>query len=108
MLKREGIFVRVVDMFTIKPIDLDLVTKCAKETGAIATAEEHNIIGGLGAAVSEVTGETYPVPIKRIGVRDTFGESSRDEEVDTLLGKYGLTATEITRAIVEARSRIRR
>jgi transketolase len=108
MLKREGIFVRVVDMFTIKPIDLDLVTKCAKETGAIATAEEHNIIGGLGAAVSEVTGETYPVPIKRIGVRDTFGESSRDEEVDTLLGKYGLTAMEITRAIVEARSRIRR
>jgi transketolase len=108
MLKREGISARVVDMFTIKPIDLDLVTKCAKETGAIATAEEHNIVGGLGGAVSEVAGETYPVPIKRVGVRDTFGESSRDEEVDTLLEKYGLTATEITKAVVEARSRIRR
>jgi transketolase len=107
-LKREGISARVVDMFTIKPIDFDLVAKCAKETGAIATAEEHNIIGGLGAAVSEAAGETYPVPIRRVGVRDTFGESSRDEEVDTLLEKYGLTATEIAKAVVEARSRIRK
>jgi transketolase len=105
-LKREkGLSVRVVDMFTIKPIDTELVAKCAKETGAIATAEEHNIIGGLGSAVSEATGETYPVPIKRVGVRDTFGESARDEEVDTLLEQYGLTATEIARAVVEARSK---
>ncbi|AIF82682.1 transketolase, alpha subunit [Candidatus Nitrososphaera evergladensis SR1] len=108
-LKREeGISARVVDMFTIKPIDFDLVAKCAKETGAIATAEEHNIIGGLGGAVSEAAGETYPVPIKRVGVRDTFGESARDEEVDTLLDKYGLTATEIAKAVIEARSRIRK
>lgn len=107
-LRREGISARVVDMFTIKPIDLDLVARCAKETGAIATAEEHNIIGGLGAAVSEAAGETYPVPIKRVGVRDTFGESSRDEEVDTLLEQYGLTATEIARAVVDARSRMKK
>lgn len=107
-LKREqGLSVRVVDMFTIKPIDTELVAKCAKETGAIVTAEEHNIIGGLGSAVSEAAGETYPVPIKRVGVRDTFGESARDEEVDALLEQYGLTATEIARAVVEARSRSR-
>lgn len=107
-LKREqGFAVRVVDMFTIKPVDTELVAKCAKETGAIVTAEEHNIIGGLGSAVSEAAGETYPVPIKRVGVRDTFGESARDEEVDTLLEQYGLTATEIAKAVVEARSRAR-
>jgi transketolase len=105
-LKREqGLSVRVVDMFTIKPVDTWLVAKCARETGAIATAEEHNIIGGLGSAVSEAAGETYPVPIKRVGVRDTFGESARDEEVDTLLEQYGLTTTEIAKAVVEARSR---
>jgi transketolase len=108
-LKREkGINARVVDMFTIKPIDAELVAKCARETGAIATAEEHNVIGGLGGAVSEVAGETYPVPIRRVGVRDTFGESARDEEVDALLERYGLTATEIARAVVEARSRARK
>lgn len=107
-LKRDkGWSVRVVDMFTVKPVDAELVARCAKETGAIATAEEHNIIGGLGAAVSEAAGETYPVPIRRVGVRDTFGESARDEEVDTLLEQYGLTATDIAKAVVEARSRAR-
>ncbi len=107
-LKKKGISCRVVDMFSIKPIDMDLVAKCARETGAIATAEEHNIVGGLGGAVSEVTAETYPVPVKRVGVRDTFGESARDEEIETLLEQYGLTATEIARAVVEARSRNRK
>jgi transketolase len=107
-LKRKGVSCRVVDMFSIKPIDSELVAKCAKETGAIATAEEHNILGGLGGAVSEVTAETYPVPVKRVGVRDKFGESARDEEIDTLLELYGLTATEIAKAVLEARSRIRK
>lgn len=107
-LKRKGVSCRVVDMFSIKPIDSDLVSKCAKETGAMATVEEHNIIGGLGGAVSEVVSETYPVPIKRVGVRDTFGESARDEEIDTLLEQYGLTATEIAKAVLEARSRSRK
>src|SRR5919197_4403654 len=74
-LKRKGISCRVVDMFSIKPIDSELVAKCAKETGAIATAEEHNVIGGLGGAISEAIGETYPVPIKRVGIHDVFGES---------------------------------
>ncbi|TLY08494.1 MAG: transketolase family protein [Thaumarchaeota archaeon] len=107
-LKRKGVSCRVVDMFSIKPIDSELLVKCAKETGAIATAEEHNILGGLGGAVSEVTAETYPVPVKRVGVRDTFGESARDEEIDTLLEIYGLTATEIAKAVLEARSRNRK
>jgi transketolase len=107
-LKKKGVSCRVVDMFSIKPLDMDLVGKCAKETGAIATAEEHNIIGGLGGAVSEVTAETYPVPVKRVGVRDTFGESARDEEIETLLEQYGLTATEIAKAVLEARSRNRK
>jgi len=107
-LKRKGISCRVVDMFSIKPIDSDLVAKCAKETGAIATAEEHNIVGGLGGAVSEVAAETYPAPVRRVGVRDTFGESARDEEIDTLLEQYGLTATEIAKAVQEARSRSRK
>ena len=96
---------RVIDMFSIKPIDKNLIAKCSKETGAIVTAEEHNIIGGLGSAVAEMTAETYPVPIKRVGIHDTFGESARDEEIELLLEKYGLTATEITQAVIEARSR---
>lgn len=105
MLKDKRVSCRVVDMYSIKPVDKELVAKCAKETGAIVTAEEHNIIGGLGGAVSEVTAETYPVPVKRVGVHDTFGESARDEEIDTLLEQYGLTATEIAKAVLEARSR---
>jgi transketolase len=107
-LKKKGVSCRVVDMFSIKPIDRELVSKCARETGAIATAEEHNIMGGLGGAVSEVTAETYPVPVKRVGVHDTFGESARDEEIDMLLEKYGLTATEIARAVLDARDRSRK
>jgi transketolase len=107
-LKKKGISCRVVDMFSIKPIDKDLIARCAKETGAIATAEEHNVIGGLGGAVSEVIGETYPVPIKRVGVHDIFGESARDEEIDMLLEHYGMTAAEIAKAVFEARSRSRK
>jgi len=107
-LKRKGISCRVVDMFSIKPIDNGLIVRCAKETGAITTAEEHNVIGGLGGVVSEVIGETYPVPIKRVGIHDIFGESARDEEIDMLLEHYGLTATEIVKAVLEARSRSRK
>jgi transketolase len=109
ILKRnESISCRVVDMFSIKPIDTDLVEKCGRETGAIATAEEHNVIGGLGGAVAEASTGSYPVPIKRIGIHDTFGESARDEEIEALLEKYGLTSTEIARAVVEARGRSKR
>jgi transketolase len=107
-LRKKGVSCRLIDMFSIKPIDKDLIAKCAKETGSIVTAEEHNIIGGLGGAVSEVVGETYPVPIRRIGVQDRFGESARDEEIDMLLEKYGLTAAEISKAVLETRSRSRK
>jgi transketolase len=103
-----GITCRVVDMFSIKPIDTSLVAGCARDTGAIVTAEEHNIIGGLGSAVAESSSETYPVPIRRLGVRDTFGESARDEEIDALLDKYGLTTKEIARAVIECRGKCKR
>jgi transketolase len=105
LLREKGISCRVVDMFSIKPIDWDLISKCAKETGAIVTAEEHNVIGGLGGATAEVLCETYPVPMKRVGVNDTFGESARDEEIDTLLEQYGLTAQAMSKAVIEARAR---
>jgi transketolase len=107
-LRRNGVSCRVVDMFSIKPIDKQLITKCASETGSIVTAEEHNIIGGLGGAVSEAVVEHNPVPVRRIGVRDTFGESARDEEIDILLAQYGLTKTEIAKAVLETRSRSRK
>ncbi|PWU80907.1 MAG: transketolase [Candidatus Nitrosopolaris wilkensis] len=103
-----GITCRVVDMFSIKPIDTQLVAQCARDTGAIVTAEEHNMIGGLGSAVAESSSETYPVPIRRLGVRDTFGESARDEEVDALLEKYGLGINEIARTVIECRGKSRR
>jgi transketolase len=108
MLREKGISCRVIDMFSIKPMDKDLISKCARETGAIVTAEEHNVIGGLGGATSEVVCETYPVPVRRVGVNDTFGESARDEEIETLLEQYGLTAAEISKAALEVRSRSRK
>jgi transketolase len=100
---KEGISCRVIDMFTVKPMDHDLVYDAAKQTGIIVTAEEHSIIGGLGAAVAESCSERYPVLVKRIGVKDTFGESARDDEIEDLLVKYGLTSADIARVVVEAR-----
>jgi len=109
ILKRsEGISCMVIDMFSIKPIDSDLIARCAKDTGAIVTAEEHNIIGGLGGAVAEASAESYPVPMKRIGIHDSFGESARDEEIDLLLEKYALTSTKIAQAVMETRRRTKR
>ena len=74
VLEKEGISARVMDMFTIKPVDRDAIIAAARETGAIVTAENHNIIGGLGSAVAEVLVENCPVPMERIGMRDRFGE----------------------------------
>lgn len=91
-LKKEGINARVINMATIKPLDKDIVIKAAKETGAIVTAEEHNVIGGLGGAVSEVICENYPVPVVKLGVEDTFGRSGPAVE---LLHLYGLDAEHI-------------
>jgi transketolase len=96
MLANDGIKVRVIDMHTIKPIDKDIIIKAAEETGAILTAEEHNIIGGLGSAVAEVLVESRPVPMKRIGTRDTFGESGKPNE---LMKKYKLTAEDLSAAV---------
>lgn len=104
-LKKDGISCRVIDCFSIKPIDENLLEKSARETGAIVTCEEHNVMGGFGSAVSEVVSERYPVPIKRIGVLDKFGESARDNEVPQLLEKYGISSINIAKAVKEARSR---
>ena len=92
MLAEEGISARVINIHTIKPIDKDIILKAAKETGAIVTAEEHNIIGGLGSAVAEVVCEGCPVPVVRVGTEDKFGKSGK---VPALLEAYGLTAKNI-------------
>lgn len=96
IMAREGIYVRVLDVHTIKPLDIAAVVDAARETGAIVTAEEHSIIGGLGSAVAETLSELYPVPIKRVGVRDEFGQSGKPAE---LLEHFGLTASHIVEAV---------
>jgi transketolase len=106
-LKQEGVSCRVIDMFSVKPIDSDLLEKAARETGGIVTCEEHNIMAGFGSAVSESISETYPVPIRRIGVRDRFGESARDSEIPLLLEKHGITSIHISNAVKEIRSKTR-
>ncbi len=92
LLKGEGIDARVLNIHTIKPLDEELIITAARETGAIVTAEEHNIIGGLGAAVCECLAGTCPTPVKRVGVNDEFGRSGK---VPPLLEMYGLTAANI-------------
>lgn len=99
ILKSEGINAKVINMSTIKPIDKELIIEAAKETGAIVTAEEHSVIGGLGSAVSEVLCEEHPVVVRKVGVKDTFGESGTPKE---LLKKYGLTAVDIAMAAKDA------
>jgi len=94
-LKSKGISAAVVDLHTIKPIDSDIIARLAQQCGRVVTAEEHNIIGGMGSAVAEVLGEKRPTPMKRVGVMDTFGESGDAAE---LMKKYGLTAANIEEA----------
>lgn len=98
LLAEESISVRVLDMFTIKPIDRASVIAAAKDTGAIITAENHNIIGGLGAAVAEVVCSEHPVPMGRIGVQDVFGEVGT---VPALMEHFGLTAEHIAKKVKE-------
>lgn len=95
-LAESNVSARVINMASIKPIDAEAIVKAATETGAIVTAEEHNIIGGLGSAVSEVVVANKPVPMEFVGVRDTFGESGTPKE---LMAKYGLTAKDIVEAV---------
>lgn len=87
LLETDGILATVVNIHTIKPLDKELIISCAKETGKIVTVEEHSIIGGLGSAVCECVSEAFPVPVKRIGIYDMFGESG---PAVALLEKYGL------------------
>ncbi len=102
LLKKDGISARMIDMHTIKPIDRELIVKAAKETGAIVTAEEHNIIGGLGSAVSEVICGEYLVPVERVGVEDKFGHSGDAWKV---MEMYGLTLENIVHKAKKAIAR---
>lgn len=95
LLDNNGIRARVLDMHTLKPVDKGAVIKAAEQTGAIVTVEDHNILNGLGSAVAEVVVENRPIPMERIGLRDTFAESGEYEE---LLEKYGLNTRHITEA----------
>ena len=99
MLAAEGIDAAVINMATIKPIDKDIIVDAAKKTGAIVTAEEHSVIGGLGEAVAAVVAETKPVPVLRVGVEDTFGKSGPALE---LLEIYGLNAENICKKAIQA------
>ena len=95
-LKEKGIDIRVVDVHTIKPIDRELIIKCAKETKKLISIEDHNIIGGLGSAISEVLTDEYPVRLIRLGVHDTFGRSGKAEK---LMEYFGITAKDIIKNI---------
>ena len=99
LLAAEGISARIVDMHTVKPLDKEIVLKCAKETGCIVTSEEANVLGGLGAAVAEFLAEEYPVPVVRHGVNDEFGRSGKAPAV---LEAYGITAEGIAAKAKEA------
>jgi transketolase len=99
ILAEEGIAVRVLDMHTVKPVDRQAIVSAARETGAIVTAEEHLVRGGLGAAVAQVVAEEHPVPMRFVGIRDTYLESGTVEE---LMAKYGFSTADVVRATQEA------
>ena len=101
-LAQEGVSARVLNIHTIKPIDADAVIKAASETGALVTAENHNVIGGLGSAVAEVLAEQRPTPLERIGVKDHFGQVGK---APYLMGVFGITAADIAKAARKAIAR---
>ena len=92
VLREKGINVRVVDMFSIKPIDKEMIIKCATETKKLVSIEDHNVIGGLGSAISEVLTDEYPAKLTRLGIKDTFGRSGKAEE---LMKYYGIATENI-------------
>lgn len=92
ILKEKGIEIRVVDIHTIKPIDKEMIIKCAKETKRLISIEDHSIIGGIGSAISEVLTEEYPVKLERMGIKDTFGKSGKAEQ---LMQYFGITAKDL-------------
>lgn len=102
VLENDGISAEVIDMSTIKPLDRDAVIASVRKTGCAVTAEEHSIIGGLGSAVAEAVCDEYPVPLERVGTKDTFGESGK---AAALMVKYGLTADSIVEAARKTISR---
>ncbi len=104
LLAKDGIDARVINLHTLKPIDEEAIIKAAKETGALVTAENHSIIGGLGSAVSEVLTDNVPVPLQRVGIRDSFGCSGK---IDDLFRKYKLTPVDIAKAARKALERKR-
>ena len=95
-LKEKGIDIRVVDIHTIKPIDKEMIIKCAKETKKLISIEDHSIIGGLGTAIAEVLTEQYPTKLERLGINDTFGKSGKAEE---LMKYFHITAEDIIEKI---------
>ncbi|MDR2529911.1 MAG: transketolase family protein [Oscillospiraceae bacterium] len=101
-LSTEGVDARVVDMFTWKPIDAELVERCASETGRFVVAENHNVYGGLGAAIAEAAARTRPVPIEFVGVDDRFGQVGKQNELQEI---YGLTSSAIISAAVAVTGR---
>lgn len=101
-LEKEGISARVVNIFTLKPIDKDLIIKCAKETGAIVTVENHSVINGYGSAVAEVLAENIPAPLVRVGVKDSFGAVG---PMDFLKKKFELTVEDITKGVKDVLNR---
>ena len=98
ILGKQGINIRVIDIHTIKPIDKELIIKCAKETKKIITIEDHNIIGGLGSCVCEVLSENYPTKVERMGIEDVFGRSGNAEE---LLKYYKIDSSAIVNKILQ-------
>ncbi len=100
VLNEQGIDARVINIHTIKPIDRDIIIKAAKETGAIVTAEEHNIIGGLGSAVAEVLAEGCPVPMERVGTRDEFGRSGTPAKLFEIYGLDTKTIVEKAKTVI--------
>jgi len=97
-LENEGIFIRVVDLYSLKPIDISTVIKCAKDTRAIVTVENHNKIGGIGDAVASILGENFPVPLKKVGIEDSFLFSASS---DWLKDNYGLSDENVLNAVRE-------
>jgi transketolase len=104
-LAKENISARVVNMATVKPIDRELLSRCAKETRAMVTAEDHNIYGGLGGAVAEALAATTPCPIEFVGVRDTFGASGEPEELAVLFGIGSGAIAEAARRVLMRKSK---
>ncbi|MDR1518704.1 MAG: transketolase family protein [Planctomycetota bacterium] len=102
LLAKDGVQARVVNIHTVKPIDRALIAKCARETGAMVTFEEHSVLGGLGAAVAEVLGQEAPIPLEMVGIQDVFAESG---DYEKLLEKYGLSPA---RAVEKARAALAR